>query len=104
MCNFSSEPFAFPPIRLNENIIVCVCMLKEMGIIYLTTMDEYVCASILSEKEHEGEGWRPAVPPSSLPWPLLASSYVGAVIVPPGVIVITTCSELCGNSCLLKGL
>lgn len=31
-------------------------MLKEMGIIYLTTMDEYVCASILSEKEHEGEG------------------------------------------------
>lgn len=46
-------------------------MLKEMGIIYLTTMDEYVCAPILPEKELEGEGWRPAVPPSSLAWPLL---------------------------------
>lgn len=46
-------------------------MLKEMGIIYLTTMDEYVCVPILPEKELEGEGWRPAVPLSSLAWPLL---------------------------------
>lgn len=30
-------------------------MLKEMGIIYLTATDEYVCAPILPEKEHEGE-------------------------------------------------
>lgn len=35
---------------------------------------------------------------------LIASSYVGAVIVPPGVIVNATRSELGGNFCLLKGL
>ena len=40
-------------------------MLKEMGIIYLTTMDEYVCATVLAETEQEEEGQGPVVPLSS---------------------------------------
>lgn len=31
-------------------------MLKEMGMIYVTTIDEYVCSSVLAENEHQGEG------------------------------------------------
>lgn len=31
-------------------------MLKEMWVIYVTTMDEYVCSSILAENDPEGEG------------------------------------------------
>lgn len=62
MRNYSSKMFTFSPIRFNENIIVCVYMLKEMGIIYLTTMDEYACASILAETEQEEEGQGPALP------------------------------------------
>jgi hypothetical protein len=65
-------------------------------------MNVYVC--LFWQRKNTEEKVRDLQFHQALAWLLIASSYVGAVIVPPGVIVNNTRQELCGNFCLLKGL
>lgn len=41
MCSFIYKTFTLS-ITVNEDTIAFICMLKKIGVIYLTTTDEYV--------------------------------------------------------------